>query len=107
MIRAEAAVPLRADLPVVVLSHGLNDSLPPPLMIPDLEGFFRAARAAQGDLAARLPGARQVIAEQSGHYIQVTQPDLVVDAVRWVLCEAEPTATRGLVLQRHSSHAAG
>ncbi len=47
------------------------------------------------------------IAEQSGHYIQVTQPDLVVDAVRWVLCEAEPTATRGLVLQRRSSPAAG
>jgi pimeloyl-ACP methyl ester carboxylesterase len=107
MLRAEAAVPLRADLPVVVLSHGLNDPLPPELMIPDLEGFFRAARAAQDDLAARLPGARHVIAEQSGHYIQVTQPDLVVDAVRWVLCEAEPTATRGLVLQRRSSQAAG
>jgi len=32
--------------------------------------------------AAGLPGAKHVIAEKSGHWIQLDQPELVVNAVR-------------------------
>jgi hypothetical protein len=32
-----------------------------------------------------VPGSRHVIAEQSGHYIHQSQPDLVVDAIRSVV----------------------
>ena len=32
-----------------------------------------------------MPGARQVIATNSGHYIQLAQPELVVDATRAVV----------------------
>ena len=42
-------------------------------------------RALQADLAALVPGARQVIATESGHYIQVQQPRLVIDAVEQVV----------------------
>ena len=37
--------------------------------------------------------AEQIIAEDSGHYIQVEQPDLVIDAIRRVV-EAAPHGSR-------------
>ena len=79
VIAARTAVPLRPDLPLVVLSAGRFDELPPGL--PDPEGVVRAQRAAQADLARLVPGARQVVAEQSSHYVQVTEPGLIVGAV--------------------------
>jgi hypothetical protein len=44
-----------------------------------------ARTGAQHDLAQLLPGARHAIAEQSGHYIQQDQPELVIEAVRQVV----------------------
>jgi pimeloyl-ACP methyl ester carboxylesterase len=79
VIAARTAVPLRPGLPLVVLSAGRFDELPPGL--PDPEGLVRAQRAAQADLARLVPGARQVIAAQSSHYVQLTEPGLIVDAV--------------------------
>jgi len=35
----------------------------------------------QKELAGLSSNSRQVIAERSGHYIQLDQPDLVIDAV--------------------------
>jgi LPXTG-motif cell wall-anchored protein len=39
----------------------------------------------QRRLASLVPGARQVIASHSGHYIQRSQPNLVIDATRAVV----------------------
>ena len=39
----------------------------------------------QRELAHLVPDARQVIATSSGHYIQLQQPDLVIDATRAVV----------------------
>jgi hypothetical protein len=39
----------------------------------------------QRQLAQLVPGARQVIATNSGHYIQLSQPELVIDATRAVV----------------------
>jgi pimeloyl-ACP methyl ester carboxylesterase len=44
-------------------------------------------RDLQTELAGLVPGGRLVVAEGSGHFIQVDRPDLVVDAVRSVLPE--------------------
>lgn len=41
----------------------------------------------QRELADRAPGARQILADRSGHYIQYDQPDVVVDAIREVVEE--------------------
>jgi hypothetical protein len=49
------------------------------------EGLERAWTAEQDRLAALVPGARQVIAKESEHYIQLQQPELVIDAVRQVV----------------------
>jgi hypothetical protein len=39
----------------------------------------------QADLATLSPQGKQFIAEESGHYIQVDQPELVIDAIREVV----------------------
>ena len=39
----------------------------------------------QMDLTRRSQNAKQVVVEDSGHYVQVEQPDLVIDAIRRVV----------------------
>jgi pimeloyl-ACP methyl ester carboxylesterase len=39
----------------------------------------------QADLAELVPDGRHVVAEHSGHYVQQSQPDLVVAAIRDVV----------------------
>jgi pimeloyl-ACP methyl ester carboxylesterase len=76
--------PLR-PLPLYVLSRGLPIALPenslPVGFSLELE---RAWREGQNQLAALLTDARHRIAKRSEHYIQVEQPNVVVDAVRQV-----------------------
>ena len=84
---AEAATrrPLR-DIPLFVLSRGKPVELPPD--VPgnfSPEAFENAWREGQNQLAGLVPGARHEIAGQSDHYIQIEQPDLVIDAVRAVV----------------------
>lgn len=63
-------------LPLVVIAAGHNiDSLP---------GWA----AAQAALAASSSNGRLVIAEHSGHYVQLERPELVIAAVREVLASA-------------------
>jgi pimeloyl-ACP methyl ester carboxylesterase len=39
----------------------------------------------QAELAALSTRGKRVIAEESGHYVQVSQPEVVVDAIREVV----------------------
>jgi pimeloyl-ACP methyl ester carboxylesterase len=85
MLRAKAARPLRPTLPLVVLSRGLAQELPPDVFVPPLPDpvtFERAWRTAQDWLGGILPYARHVIARRSSHYIHNAQPKLVIDSVR-------------------------
>jgi pimeloyl-ACP methyl ester carboxylesterase len=88
--RAELAHPLR-PLPLVVVSHGrpLGADAPPDALAQLPPGLFDAlepaAQALQDALAALVPGARHIIAIDSGHYVQLSQPELVVDAIRQVV----------------------
>jgi pimeloyl-ACP methyl ester carboxylesterase len=89
----EAAVahPL-PPLPLVVLTHGvpqgaelppeMRATLPPDFPWDALEAVWQAL---QDELAALAPGARHVIATTSGHFIQVEQPELVIEAIRQVV----------------------
>ena len=49
-------------------------------------------RELQDALAALAPGAQHVIATKSGHDIQITEPDLVITAVRQVVDAARQGA---------------
>jgi len=70
-------VPQDADLP-----PELRAKLPPDFPWDAIETVWQELQA---ELAALVPGARQVIATESGHYIQVEQPELVIEAVRQVV----------------------
>ena len=85
MQEAAAASPLRS-IPLVILSRGqsmtMPADLPGGLTGEMLEGAWQTA---QDGLAGLLPDARHVIAAESGHYIQLQQPNLVIEAVREVV----------------------
>jgi pimeloyl-ACP methyl ester carboxylesterase len=94
--RAVAAQPL-PELPLVVLTRGREDELPPEMVASAPPGFFEAAvsahRASLAQLAALVPDARQVIASESEHYIQLQQPELVIEAIRQVVEGVRQPAT--------------
>jgi pimeloyl-ACP methyl ester carboxylesterase len=83
--KATSRTPLR-PMPLVVLSRGQAMAMPP-----DLPGGLTGERleqdwtAEQDRLADLLPDARQVIARESEHYIQLQQPELVIEAIREVV----------------------
>jgi pimeloyl-ACP methyl ester carboxylesterase len=71
------------DMPLIVLSAGQGDSV---ASFSDAENqkYLAELQAEQSELAALSSNAKLVIAEQSGHNIQLDQPDLVIDAVRQI-----------------------
>ena len=88
---AAAAHPL-PPMPLVVLTHGVpvGADLPPEVLSTLPPGFpwdtiERVAQALQAELAALVPGAQQVIATESGHYVHTQQPQLVIDAIQQVV----------------------
>ena len=88
---AAVAQPL-PPLPLVVLTPSVStDALAPPEMRAALPPDFpwdaleAVHQALQDELAALAPGARHVIATRSGHYIQLQQPELVIEAIRQVV----------------------
>jgi pimeloyl-ACP methyl ester carboxylesterase len=80
------------SLPLVVLTRGVPVSaeLPPELrsaLPPDFpfDTFDTVWQELQAELAALAPDARHVVAAESGHYIQLQQPELVIDAIQQVV----------------------
>ena len=85
MRRAVEATPLR-PMPLAVLAHARPFEIPPD----KAEGVSSAAletvlRVAGEKLATLVPNARFFVAEESGHYIQQDQPELVTEAIREVV----------------------
>jgi len=82
---ATSASPLQ-PIPLIVLSRGQVMEMPA-----DLpggltgEGLEQAWTLEQDRLASLLPDARHVIAHESEHYIQLQQPEIVIEAVRDVV----------------------
>ena len=62
-------------MPTIVLAHGRADGTP------EFEALWRSS---QEDLAETF-GAQLTIAEMSGHFIQLDEPHLVIEAVRSVI----------------------
>jgi len=82
-----AAAGLPGDLPLAVLSHDPDKpsaDLPADLAQPTNQAWEKM----QEELAHLSTRGTQTIAKNSGHYIQMDRPDLVVEAVRTVLEQA-------------------
>jgi pimeloyl-ACP methyl ester carboxylesterase len=88
---ARAAAPLR-PMPLVVLSAGQADPAFFPAGWP-MDAEARLHDELQTDLAGLVPGGRHVVAEQSRHYVQQSQPDLVVAAIRAVVAAVRDPST--------------
>jgi pimeloyl-ACP methyl ester carboxylesterase len=76
----------RADIPLVVVSHGrpIADALPniTPEQVTRIEAVWLEL---QRELASRSSRGRLLIAQKSGHYVHVEEPELVVQAIREVV----------------------
>ena len=84
--KAATARPLR-PIPLFVLTQGQPFDLSPWQPLPaDFPGALNKAwHAAQDTLATLAPNARHIVATKSSHYIQVQEPQLVVDAIKQVV----------------------
>ena len=71
----------------MVLSHGSNPI--PFISAAENQQMEQAWQIMQAELAAQSSNGEQIVAEQSGHYIQLEQPQLVIDAVRQVVEAAQ------------------
>jgi CubicO group peptidase (beta-lactamase class C family)/pimeloyl-ACP methyl ester carboxylesterase len=86
MEKAAAAKPLR-PIPLFVLTQGQPFDLSPWQRLPaDFPGALdKAWHAAQDALATLVPNATHKTATKSAHYIQVQEPQLVIDAIKQVV----------------------
>jgi pimeloyl-ACP methyl ester carboxylesterase len=84
MQRAAAAQSL-GSLPLAVLAKGQSFGLTDAELGFSAEALDRAWRAAQERLATLVPRARYSVAGESGHYIELQQPALVIEAIRQVV----------------------
>jgi pimeloyl-ACP methyl ester carboxylesterase len=82
-----AATGSLGDMPLAVLSH--DPATPQPDLPPDLvKPTNDAWEQMQEELAHLSTKGTQTIARNSGHYIQLDRPDLVIDAIRKIVDEA-------------------
>jgi pimeloyl-ACP methyl ester carboxylesterase len=81
------------DKPLMVLTAGSVQTEGTGLSQEQADQLDELHSESQAALARRSENAKQIIAEHSGHYIQVEHPDLVVDAIRRVV-EAARTGSR-------------
>lgn len=81
----QSTTPLR-PMPLIVLSRGRPEVVPPGAASAGFsEALEKAWRIQQRALLEIEPGAAQIIATQSGHYIMLDQPDIVIRAIRDVV----------------------
>ena len=70
------------NLPLIVIAQGKPGPPIAGLTAQQNAGFARVWRDLQEDLSKRSPKGQFRIAENSGHFIQLDQPELVIQAIR-------------------------
>ncbi len=72
------------DIPLIVLSHGKTQHMPglPAEVNHEFEQVWQRMHI---ELAAQSSRGKRIVAEKSGHYIQLDQPELVIAAIREVV----------------------
>ena len=79
-IRSLGDIPLiviSAGRPAITAGHGISEA--------DAEQFKALAAELHTEMAALSPKGKRVVAEESGHYVPVDQPQVVGDAIREVV----------------------
>jgi pimeloyl-ACP methyl ester carboxylesterase len=89
------------NAPLIVITQGKPGPPLPGLTPEQNAGFARVWQELQQDLAARSPRGQFRVAEQSGHFIQLDEPDLVVQSIKDLLTGLPRShAGRGPALRR-------
>jgi pimeloyl-ACP methyl ester carboxylesterase len=81
-------------IPVAVITGGTN---PPKWLMS--AAALQARREHQADLARLSPGAEQVIAQKSGHFPQLSEPEVVLDVLRRLIERTRTTPAAGTPLR--------
>ncbi len=91
--KAVAAQPIR-PIPLFVLTQGQPFDLGPwqPLPVDFPAALNRAWHTGQDALATLAPNAKHTVATKSSHYIQIQEPQLVIDAIRDVVAAVRDPA---------------
>ncbi|MDQ3657325.1 MAG: alpha/beta hydrolase [Chloroflexota bacterium] len=89
MVAAAGDRPL-AGIPLAVISAGLPFGIPEGDLGFSPDRLQEAWAASQNQLAALVPDTPHIVATESAHYVQLEQPDLVIDAVMEVVNAAKP-----------------
>jgi len=76
------------DLPSVVITHSPTMLIDPNLSPELSEKIEQNWENLQNDLASLSSNSTHMIAMKAGHYIQVDEPQLVIDAILKVIDEA-------------------
>ncbi len=79
-----AQITTLGNLPLVVLSHGKTQQVPG-LSAEVNREFEQTWQQMQSELTAQSSRGKRIVAEKSGHFIQLDQPELVIDAIREVV----------------------
>ena len=82
--RWDAAPPMRGDPPLILLGRD-GYRKPPSMNQVAFDGIVADAAAKHADLAMRSANGRVVVVSNTGHQIQLDQPQAVIDAVREVV----------------------
>jgi len=72
------------NMPLIVLSAGRQETIAS-LSAAENQHLWEEMQSQQSELAALSSDSKQIIAEQSGHFIQLDQPELVIDAIRQMI----------------------
>jgi pimeloyl-ACP methyl ester carboxylesterase len=72
------------NLPLIILTAG-SSGLDPNFSDTENQQLNAVRKILQSELLGLSSASKQIIAEQSSHYIQSDQPDLVIDAIREIL----------------------
>jgi pimeloyl-ACP methyl ester carboxylesterase len=90
----EAQIKTLGNIPLIVLSHGQAVLPPDAGLSPEVTQQVELGwQQMQLELASLSSKGKQVIAEQSGHYIHLQQPQLVIDAIKQVIADADEHVT--------------
>ena len=73
------------NIPLIVLYHGITDNPMPGMTTEENQQWWLEL---QTELAALSPQGKLVLADRSGHHIQLDQPNLVINAIEQVVTAA-------------------
>ncbi len=82
--QVQASAPL-PDVPFTILRHGKDSEFPQGWPVAAVEQAWREAQEA---LARSIPQGKVIVAQNSGHFIQVDQPQLVINSISEIVAKA-------------------